>query len=86
MSWLFYNDPANLGPHASYTSSDYYSALWEVVSSQTNGTMNVKAGDQFTVYGTVFTVKYVEPKQEINLVDEDGYSVTIPGWRWSPYL
>jgi len=84
MSWI----PA--GPNAprgyGYTNSDYYSALWEVVSNDTNGMMNPPIGKEYTVYGEVFTVYGVEPKQFVILHDIDDNNVEIPGWRWSPYL
>lgn len=67
-----------------YTFTDFYSALWEIVSDETAGHMRPAIGTTYTAYGIVFTVTGIEPGQFVILQDPDGTSVEIPGFRWSP--
>ena len=68
----------------SYTFTDFYSALWEIVSDETAGHMQPPIGTTYTAYGIVFTVTGIEPGQFVILQDPDGNGVEIPGFRWSP--
>jgi len=81
-SWSEGADALNTG----YTATDFYSALWEIVSNATAGHMRPAIGTTYDCYGVTFTVKSVEPGQFVNLQDGDGNGVEIPGTRWSPYL